>query len=384
MLKRVAEPSASPATPGETNAPKRFDLCTLHIGTEKTGTTSIQRYLRLNRALFRKQGILYPAAIGEAQWSQWELVAASHETPWAIDAGKSVGLSAPEDVEPYRARLVEDLREEFDRTPNTSRLLLSSEHLHSRLTTPDAVGRLKAMLDRWAASYRIIFYIRRQDRLAVSYLSTQLKSGAHQDGPVTLPAGASATHYYAYDALFDLWASVFGTEAMAVRLYDPEAWQDGDLISDFCAAAHLPATGRRPDRDYNKSLNRSGSDVLRAFNRQLASGEITLSDADRDLFSSSVAVLSRGKHYPIDRAAAEAFYKPFKPGNERLLQLAFPERSAPLFDEDFSEYPETVDTTLASYDDAVRLAFELWQLGRKQGAANRWLSRWLDRLGWSR
>src|ERR1700684_2608387 len=41
----------------------KFDNCILHIGTEKTGTTTLQRYLALNRDEFLKQGYFIPASL---------------------------------------------------------------------------------------------------------------------------------------------------------------------------------------------------------------------------------------------------------------------------------------------------------------------------------
>lgn len=37
---------------------------TLHIGTEKTGTTTLQSFLSKNRDALSKQGIIYPKSPG--------------------------------------------------------------------------------------------------------------------------------------------------------------------------------------------------------------------------------------------------------------------------------------------------------------------------------
>lgn len=43
----------------------------LHIGTEKTGTTTIQTFLSSNRLLLQKYGYIFPKTIGSngSQWS---------------------------------------------------------------------------------------------------------------------------------------------------------------------------------------------------------------------------------------------------------------------------------------------------------------------------
>jgi len=42
----------------------------LHIGTEKTGTTSIQEFLRINRANLNSAGIYVPCSLGPSN-HQW-------------------------------------------------------------------------------------------------------------------------------------------------------------------------------------------------------------------------------------------------------------------------------------------------------------------------
>jgi len=108
---------------------------------------------------------------------------------------------------------------------------------------------------------------------------------------------------------------------------------------------------------------------------------LEVSQRDRDLFIASIESLCAGKHRPFDRVTAQAFYDQFREGNERLKEQVFPGRDRPLFSENFSDYPETVDDNALSAEDVSRLVFELWQLGRRQGAASGTMSKWLMRLG---
>ena len=53
-----------------------IDECILHIGTEKTGTTSIQKFLATNRTLLKANGVLYPLSPGKVNHIGLEAYAA--------------------------------------------------------------------------------------------------------------------------------------------------------------------------------------------------------------------------------------------------------------------------------------------------------------------
>ena len=57
---------------------KPFRRCIIHIGTEKTGTSSIQHFLSMNRAALAEQGVLYTDFTGSDGGSQWGFVVASN------------------------------------------------------------------------------------------------------------------------------------------------------------------------------------------------------------------------------------------------------------------------------------------------------------------
>jgi len=55
----------------------------LHIGTEKTGTTSIQEFLNLNRVALRDKGFLAPNSGGERHQSNFALIGFDGTTTFA-------------------------------------------------------------------------------------------------------------------------------------------------------------------------------------------------------------------------------------------------------------------------------------------------------------
>lgn len=340
---------------------KRFERCVLHIGTEKTGTSTIQHFLTVNREALIRDGVIYPASTGKNGGTQWGFVACADYKSWITDVGVALDINSAADQEAYKDEFRANLLREFEAAPEANVLIISSEHLHSRLTKRDVIARLKAFLETWVERFEIVLYLRRQDRVAVSLNSTRIKSG--NSSPVLFPGAPEGPtpYYFNYDQVYDNWRAVFGEEAMRVRLFSPREWEHGDLVHDFCAICGLRPEGKRMPVAKNESLNQIGADFLLEVNRQLPGMVDGKRNKERDALTLLVSQLCRGKNYPASREEAMAFYHRFLESNERLKKNAFPDRSGPLFDEDFSDYPEKVEQFEARYEDAVELAIRIWK-----------------------
>lgn len=345
----------------ERGGEKRFAQCILHIGTEKTGTSSIQRFLTLNRAALAGDGVVYPVATGEGGGSQWEFVACAHNEVWKTDVGKRLGIDSEQDQKRFRQKFRDELSAEFNTAKQGSRLVISSEHLHSRLVNKQMIERLKAFLEPWVEEFKVVLYLRRQDRVALSLFSTKVKSGS--SNPIAFPGSPKngVTYYFDYERGYDNWCAVFGEAHVFPRLFSPNEWEQNDLIIDFCMAWGLEYKGKRMPVIENESLDRQGIHFICEVNRQLSDGKGTNNNREREALVRLASELCRGKNSAANREEARAFYQQFIEGNERLRQRAFPDRTGLLFDEDFSEYPEEIDETGPRYEDAVALAIRLWR-----------------------
>ncbi len=341
---------------------KRFKRCVLHIGTEKTGTSTIQRFLTVNRKELVGDGVIYPSATGNNGGTQWGFAACAQNKPWEMDVGVALGIHSAEDQESYRDTLRKKLSREFLAAPKANVLVISSEHLHSRLVSQDAISRLKAFLEPWVEQFEIVLYLRRQDRVAVSLYSTKIKSG--NPTPILFPGAPKGPvpYYFNYDKIYDNWCGVFGEEALKVRLFLPHEWEQGDLVHDFCAVCGLRPEGKRMPVVENESLNQMGADFLLEVNRKMPRMVGGQRNKERDAVTQLISKLCHGKNYPASREAAMKFYHRYLECNARIKEKAFSGRSEPLFDEDFSDYPESVEQLEPSYEDAVELALRIWKM----------------------
>ncbi|MDN5849769.1 MAG: hypothetical protein L0H63_09065, partial [Nitrococcus sp.] len=125
----------------------RFKRCLLHIGTEKTGTSTIQRFLAANRQALAAEGVLYPTCGGgENGGSQWGFAASAARQAWKLDLGMFLNIHCAQDQARYRSALIDDLSREFEALTGRDALIISSEHFQSRLRHMDEIVALKEFL----------------------------------------------------------------------------------------------------------------------------------------------------------------------------------------------------------------------------------------------
>ena len=282
--------------------------------------------------------------------------------PWESDLGRVHDIFSKADQQRFRQGFIQSLQVEFDESPFTNTLLISSEHFHSRLATLDMISALKAFLDPWVETFRIILYLRRQDRVAVSLHSTALKSGNPNELKQLPVYNGNIPYYYNYEAIHENWSAIFGQDKVNVRLFDKREWADGCLIGDFCQSCEIELANTSKARTENRALTLRGAQFIREINRQISSSSVDLPSEDRASLVRLVSQLCEGKHYPVSRDNAKAFYRQFDGVNERIKQNIFPYRSDPLFDDDFSDYPEQGVAQKPRYEDAVALAVEIWRV----------------------
>lgn len=230
----------------------------LHIGGEKTGTSYLQRFLCSNAApLMRRHGVLYPKhPLVLHNRAHYPLVAAllpPAECDFIAD-----GLRPSLD-EAFGALLALIAR----KSPRT--VILSAEHFSSRLERP-AIAELARRLA--GHQVHVVFYVRRQDDLAISRLSTALKCG--ERGWLDLDGITPGNRYFNPLPVIDDWRAVFGADAIAVRSYAAAA--RGDLAGDLLGQAGLGAadvTALRKTRRTNERISLTEARILHQLNQGL-------------------------------------------------------------------------------------------------------------------
>jgi hypothetical protein len=219
----------------------------LHIGCEKTGTTSIQHFLASNRQALKAQGIAYPY-LGLNTTAHLNLAASINSVQ-----NKSQGV----DYYPNKNVSVEkewaQLKHFYNET-DCQTIILSAEHFSSRLKK-SGIHMLKTQLDQLGDNLKVkvLVYIRRQDWFIESSYSTAVKAGSTSVFEDFFNANLLATNRYDFDLLLTQWSNVFSPNNIIVADYD-EVVATQSLLEHFCNVVEVDKHRLKPlDKIENKA-----------------------------------------------------------------------------------------------------------------------------------
>jgi hypothetical protein len=325
-----------------------FSKCILHIGTEKTGTTTLQTFLTDNRSALRRMGYSFPSTLGTPGNRFIATYAMADDR--SDDGRKRLRIATDADLALHREHVEGVLRDEM-MSGGGSVLLLSSEHCHSRLVHESEVRRLQSLLTRYCRQLSVIVYIRPQHELAISLYSTALRVG--YSGRPILPKVASSATYYNYQRLLDRWADVFGEANVVPRIFSRKELPDGDICADFLHLCGIDGRTLTHAPDTNRSLSGEAQAFLERLNASLPR-------AQRSELVRILESLGTGPGAMPSRTDAEQFFGTFAKSNEAVRKRWFPDREH-LFEVDFSTYPEQPYIPHLSEEEACALFAKLRQ-----------------------
>lgn len=333
--------------------------CLLHIGTEKTGTSSIQKFLAQNRGALQQQGFLYPQSAGPQDHPK--LAAYAQRDANCDDLRMALRIRNQQDLENFRRSFEDEFNAEIqaaiDHRVHT--VILSSEHCQSRLESADEIRRLKQLLDRWFDDIQIIVYFRRQDRMAVSFYSTMMKCGGTRDTIFPRLGENELPYYFDFARLAHNWLSIYGDGAVSAKLFQRDRLHNGDVVEDFCNLTGIGFGDLKPPTRVNESLSGSAMEFLRMFNAHCPGFK---DGAVNELRQDVVRILESthpGKGMLPTAGEAREFMSRFHKTNERLGSLLFGGTNP--FDDSYDDFPEVVDELDFNVEDSVSLAAVLWQ-----------------------
>ncbi len=311
----------------------------LHIGTEKTGTTSIQEFLALNRGQLKSSNVFYPASLGAK--NHIKIAAYADTPPWRL-ARNLFGIDSEEKHHLFRNGLEQQFQEELDAN-DCQHTIISNEHLHSQTTKPEQIQFLKSQMEKHFSAINVLVYFRRQDLMAVSFHSTMLEAGFIPSGHFNFEP---TNYYFNFFSIYQNWLNCFGKDNVKVRIFAKEHFINGSLLNDFCASAGISETNGLliPERK-NEAFSLTAECLAFELNQQIKNGHLVMANPERKRLIAQFRKNFTGPaHYP-DRQAALRFYQSFAASN-KALQEQLPDAFSPLFNDDFSMYPEQEDTTL--------------------------------------
>lgn len=299
----------------------------VHIGTEKTGTTSIQEYLYLNRKELKKAGFHLVQSAGKG--NNWMLPAFCSKDAQFNEFFRAEGIDTPEDKVKFRQKFVKRFEEEIrSASANIHTFIISSEHLHSRTRSETEVDNVYKLLTAYFDEIKIVCYLREQVSTCASYYSTHLKGGGTDSFAQFLQRCQPGNYYFNYYEVLANWERCFGFESLDVSLFSNDRFLNGDLLDDFTAKLDpaLVGTLNKTIQVANESLKPAGQALARAVNIlfPVNSERAEIHDT-RNKLKTIIKQRLTGKGQQPGQGARKSVYNSFIDTNEQLRQKFFPE-----------------------------------------------------------
>ena len=202
----------------------------LHIGTEKTGTTSIQECLYINRKKLSDSGYHFLQSMGER--NNRKLVCyAMNKTK---DEFYKFTLAKFSTQKALRDNIQNQLEKELNKIEESiENVIISSEHFHSRICMIEEVNDLKILLKKYFHKITVICYLREQSDTYKSLYSTSIKAGNKESFEQMGRNCSKDNIYFNYFKLLQMWSDSFGQENITLRIFDKDRLLNNNILDDF-------------------------------------------------------------------------------------------------------------------------------------------------------
>jgi len=333
----------------------------LHVGTEKTGSTSIQNVLFANIKALKKQSILVPETLGHP--CHFHLTTCSLEAYPDHPLRTMLGVNDQQAFEVFKTKILQTLKAEIEES-KCNRVLISDEHICAHLTRPGMMESYAQILSDIAPVTKAIIYLRRQDGYRLSLFSEAVKAGNLKafdfDNPLA-PFDVIPNRFN-YLKILNSLSENFGYDKIMPRIFRKDELKNGDSVTDYMDIAGIKTKGFDFDnRSSNPSLNAA---ILKPL-AKITSGLTSQDDADAKETVSHI-VKQAQKHMPgrgpkMHPDIHRAFLAKFDEMNEKIKTVYFPDRDEPIFpnvddDSDVDEATLYPDCSLTVHEFTEELA----------------------------
>jgi len=334
----------------------------IHIGTPRTGTTSIQDFLGKNREVLKKQGIFIPtSSAGWCTGNQVDLAAvACDPTKWAGGACWFTTMLPAGYTTTDQDKLWEECRHKIiANCTEDDQVIFSCEQLV--FFDKHEIERVKTLLGSTFEDITVIMYFRRQPEYLLSshYIyvcigETKNVFDFHNQHPMD------------YREIVKRW-SLFGKDKIKIRLFDKQEFYDNDLLTDFAHAVGFEMAGLERVEKTNEAMGSAETEFLRLINfhipRRLDPNNYNL---DHDYLAKLLQSRNRKdneaskKNFPLTQGKAKQILEQCREGNDWIAREYL--RREKLFSEDVSMYPEEVDSPHGlTLEKCAEITAHLWK-----------------------
>lgn len=300
----------------------------LHVGTEKTGSTSIQRVLHGSRNELLEHGVLYPST--ENYNGHVQLTACALDDQVSNPIKRLLKVTEPSEFNAFKERTLAALNDEVKvYSPDT--IVISDEHINVHLYEKAHLESFRRICEAFGDIQTVIIYLRRQDEFSLSMFSQSVKSGRVSisllDNPLTIYKEIPSRLNYL--SILDNLSSVFGREKITPVIYDRVRTDSGGVVSDFLARANITSMPVASTcYEYNKSID---ARIIKQLGRVSSILKSANSRYTESLRKKIIAISQKSFTGPgpvLSRAAHAEFMAQFESQNKQVMQEYFPDLNA--------------------------------------------------------
>ncbi|EPA5365808.1 hypothetical protein L8X35_04835 [Campylobacter lari] len=301
--------------------------CYLHIGTPKTGTTSIQKFITLNNNLLLQKQIIYPKIFCSNNQHA--------EIAYIVKNMKS-------DFKPWLNREMIFLKNEVSRNKNYT-FLFSSEMISLYINEPCSLKYLQKLL-KWLGFKNIvcILYLRSNEDYMISHSSQNIKCGLgiYYNKKAEF---CTSMKMHIYKTICKNYINIFGKENLIVRLFDKNEFYQGDLLKDFVYSIGLEWDEKFqiPEKE-NETLDLIGFELQQRLNRLDCGWKNKINSTMK--FSEKYFT-SRDPHLKFQppKEVVQSYIDYFEESNEWVRKEFFPHKERLFSKKDLSNYKENYE-----------------------------------------
>lgn len=244
----------------------------------------------------------------------------------ADEAMIALGISNDLQVRKFRADASTSLRRQVDSHATANVCVISSEHFHSRLKTPEQIERVAKLLNEIFSSVEVYIHLRPQVDVLVSLASTQSRVG----GVVRkdfFERAVGTSWYFNYQLLVSAWAEVFGLGATVCVPFKRKP----DFLSVLSKSLCLDLSSFEPIERINEALDIGVMAIVNALSDAGQKQKIDFRVLD---------LLPVRQRLELNAKTAKAIQSRFVDSNRSLVDSR-PDLQPGDLQPDWSKYPQT-------------------------------------------
>ncbi|EOU3271604.1 coiled-coil domain-containing protein [Campylobacter coli] len=317
----------------------------VHIGTEKTGTTSIQEFLYINKSIIQKQNYFFAQSIGIK--NHWDLAFLGYSLNKKDSYILNNSLWNFQAIKQHKKNIFSKIKDEVK---FNHKIIFSSELLQSRLTRKREIVKLYTFFKKIGfTNIKVICYIRDANEMLRSLLSEAIKweeidsfELKEEKEEYKLGYKKNLFHFHHicnHKQTLQWWGEVFGKENLIVRLFDKNEFYQGDLLKDF-----IHSIGLEWDDEFiippkqNESLDLLGIELLKRTNKSY-----------KHLLPSTISgaylCTSKDPHLKFQppKEVVQSYIDYFEESNEWVRKEFFPHKERLFSKKDLTDYKENYE-----------------------------------------